>query len=343
MMIKEAINKLTMQENLSTGEMTGAMREIMGGKATNAQIAALITALRIKGETIEEITACANVLREMCIRVNVPGDVLEIVGTGGDCASTFNISTTSAFVIAAAGVQVAKHGNRSVSSKSGAADVLEAMGANIELGPDENAAMLRELNMCFLFAQKYHASMRFAGPVRKEIGIRTVFNIIGPLANPAFANLQVLGVYDKALALPLAKVLSNLGVKRGLVVHSNDGLDELSTSAANTVVEINNGSFSEYELEPLDLGLARCSKDELVGGLADVNATITRDILAGKVQGAKRDVVLLNAAAGLYIADKGSLAECLQLAAEMIDSGKAAQLLQRFVSMSAALAQQAQA
>ncbi len=340
-MIKEAINKLALQEDLTDGEMSGAMREIMSGQASSAQIAALITALRMKGETIEEITACARVTREMCKRVSVDGEVLEIVGTGGDCANTFNISTTSAFVIAAAGVKVAKHGNRSVSSKRGAADVLEALGAKIELEAEQNEAMLRELNMCFLFAQKYHASMRFAGPVRKDIGIRTVFNIIGPLANPAFANLQVLGVYDKALALPLARVLSNLGVKRGLVVHSNDGLDELSTSAANTVVEIRDGVLKEYELEPLDLGLPRCAREELVGGLAETNAAITVDILTGRERGPKRDVVLLNAAAGLYVAGKGTYEECLRLAAEMIDSGKACALMQEFVKMSAALAQQA--
>ncbi len=336
-MIKEAINKLAMHEDLNDAEMSGAMREIMEGNATNAQIASLITALRMKGETIEEITACARVTREMCTRVTVNEDVLEIVGTGGDCANTFNISTTSAFVIAAAGVKVAKHGNRSVSSKSGAADVLEALGAYIELDAAKNKELLEKINMCFLFAQKYHASMRFAGPVRKEIGIRTVFNIIGPLSNPAFASIQLFGVYDKALVNPLARVLSNLGVKRGMVVYSNDGLDELTVSAANTVVEIDNGTFKEYELEPLDLGLPRCSRDELVGGLADENAAITKDILSGKERGAKRNVILLNAGAGLYLAGKGTMKECVKLAEEMIDSGKALKVMEKFVEMTNAL------
>ncbi|MCD8198950.1 MAG: anthranilate phosphoribosyltransferase [Phascolarctobacterium sp.] len=336
-MIKEAINKLAMHEDLNDAEMSGAMREIMEGNATNAQIASLITALRMKGETIEEITACARVTREMCTRVTVKEDVLEIVGTGGDCANTFNISTTSAFVIAAAGVKVAKHGNRSVSSKSGAADVLEALGAYIELDAAKNEELLAKINMCFLFAQKYHASMRFAGPVRKEIGIRTVFNIIGPLSNPAFASIQLFGVYDKALVNPLARVLSNLGVKRGMVVYSNDGLDELTVSAANTVVEIDNGTFKEYELEPLDLGLPRCSRDELVGGLANENAVITKNILSGKERGAKRNVILLNAGAGLYLAGKGTMKECVKLAEEMIDSGKALKVMEKFVEMTNAL------
>lgn len=336
-MMKEAINKLAMYEDLNDAEMSGAMREIMEGNATNAQIASLITALRMKGETIEEITACARVTRKMCTRVTVNEDVLEIVGTGGDCANTFNISTTSAFVIAAAGVKVAKHGNRSVSSKSGAADVLEALGAYIELDAAKNKELIEKINMCFLFAQKYHASMRFAGPVRKEIGIRTVFNIIGPLSNPAFASIQLFGVYDKALVNPLARVLSNLGAKRGMVVYSNDGLDELTVSAANTVVEIDNGTFKEYELEPLDLGLPRCSMDELVGGLADENAAITKNILSGKERSAKRNVILLNAGAGLYLAGKGTMKECVKLAEEMIDSGKALEVMEKFVEMTNAL------
>ena len=222
-MINEAINKLAEKQNLTGAETIGAFGEIMSGEATNAQIAAFITAMRMKGETIEEITACAKVLREKCTHIDPGKDVLDIVGTGGDCANTFNISTTSSFVIAAAGVPVAKHGNRSVSSKSGAADVLEELGVKIDLSAERNKELLQEIDLCFLFAQAYHASMRFAGPVRKELGIRTVFNIIGPLANPAFASLQLLGVYKKELVEPLAKVLANLGVKRGIVVYGNDG------------------------------------------------------------------------------------------------------------------------
>lgn len=333
-MICEAINKLADKQNLTGAETVSAFGEIMSGDATNAQIAAFITAMRMKGETIEEITACARVLREKCVHIDPGKDVLDIVGTGGDCANTFNISTTSSFVIAAAGIPVAKHGNRSVSSKSGAADVLEQLGVKIDLPAERNKELLEKIDLCFLFAQAYHASMRFAGPVRKELGIRTVFNIIGPLANPAFASLQLLGVYKKELVEPLAKVLANLGVKRGLVVYGNDGIDEVTVSATNTIAEINNGVITTYTLDPQSLGFAHCSKSDLVGGDAKVNAGITYAVLSGKERGPKRDAVVLNSGLSLYIGGKGTIAECIELAKTTIDSGKALQKLEQLIALS---------
>ena len=333
-MIREAIDKVVMGENLNSVEMSGAMNEIFDGKATDAQIAALITALRTKGETIEEITACAQVMRHKALRLDYKGDALEIVGTGGDKANTFNISTTSAFVAAAGGVKVAKHGNRSVSSKSGAADVLEALGARIDLTPEQGMELLEATNMVFLFAQKYHASMRYAGPVRKEIGIRTVFNILGPLTNPAFTNMEVMGVYDKKLVRPLAQVLSNLGVVRGFVFNG-DGLDELTLTGKNTVVEIDHGQLRDVEIDGVALGLAPCTKADLVGGDAKENAQITKDILSGKERGAKRDTVVLNAGAALFIAGKAkNLRDGIELASGLIDSGAAYAAMEKFVTMS---------
>lgn len=333
-MIKEMLAKVVEKEDLTRAEMTAAFTEIFEGKATNAQIAALITALRMKGETIDEITACAQVMRQHALPFESDEELLEIVGTGGDCAHTFNISTTAAFVIAASGTKVAKHGNRSVSSHSGAADVLEALGADISPELDVAYAQLAGSNMVFLFAQKYHEAMRYAGPVRKESGIRTVFNILGPLTNPAQAKLQVMGVYDKRLVYPLARVLSNLGVRRGLVVNG-DGLDEFSLTGTNSVAEISEGCITQYDINAGDLGLAPCSKEDIVGGYARDNAVITRDILGGSLRGAKRDTVLLNAGAGLYVADKAkSLQEGIQLAAELIDSGAARQTMDRFVQLS---------
>lgn len=333
-MIKEAIAKVVERQNLTAEEMKAAFNEIFDGEATPAQIAALVTAMRMKGETIEEITACAESMRAHALPINIEGDVLEIVGTGGDCARTFNISTTSAFVIAGAGVRVAKHGNRSVSSKSGAADVLEALGANLMLEPEQAVEQLKGCNMVFLFAQKYHGAMRYAGPVRGQTGIRTVFNILGPLTNPAKANLQVMGVYDPALVKPLAEVLSKLGVKRGLVVNG-DGLDEFSLTGTNLVAEINEGDIFMYEIDATKLGLTRCTKDALVGGFGPDNAIITEAILSGKGTKAQRETVLLNAGAALYVAGKAkSIPEGIQLAAESIDSGKALAAMKKFVELS---------
>lgn len=334
-MIKEAIAKVVERIDLTAEEMTAAFDEIFEGQATPAQIAALITAMRMKGETIEEITACAKSMRAHALPINAEGDLLEIVGTGGDCARTFNISTTSAFVIAAAGIPVAKHGNRSVSSKSGAADVLEALGANLMLEPEQALAQLKASNMVFLFAQKYHGAMRYAGPVRGQTGIRTVFNILGPLTNPAKANLQVMGVYDEKLVLPLAQVLQKLGVKRGIVVNGA-GLDELSLTGMNHIAEIKeDGTISCYDLDATTLGLAPCTREDIEGGFGPDNAVITEAILSGKGTKAQRETVLLNAGAGIYVGGKAkSIAEGIEIAAEVIASGKALQAMRKFVQMS---------
>ncbi|QOX63074.1 anthranilate phosphoribosyltransferase [Anoxybacterium hadale] len=335
-MITDAIQKVISGKDLDFDTAKMAMEEIMEGKATQVQIAAFLTAMRMKGESIDEITACASVMRDKAVPVSRGADpVMDIVGTGGDEAGTFNISTTTAFVVAAAGVPVAKHGNRSVSSRSGAADVLEKLGVNIQLTSEQSSRMLEEINLCFLFAQLYHNSMKYAAPVRKELGIRTIFNILGPLANPAAANLQLMGVYDEKLAVPLAQVLSNLGVKRGMVIHGGDGLDEATLTAETIVVEIDNGTLRRYAVTPEDFGLNRSDRDALLGGTPEENAQITRAILEGIERGAKRDVVIMNAAMALYTAGKGaSLQDCRVLAEEMIDSGAAIQKLNALIALS---------
>jgi anthranilate phosphoribosyltransferase len=331
-MIKEAIAQLVKQETLSEETMSAVMDEIMNGEATDAQKASFLTALYMKGEEISEITAAAKVMRNHCERFLNDMDVLEIVGTGGDRSNTFNISTTAAIVTSALGVPVAKHGNRAASSKCGTADVLENLGVNLMLAPAESANVLKEKNMCFLFAQKYHPAMRFVGAVRKEIGIPTIFNVLGPLANPAGATLQLLGVYKEELVEPLARVLANLGVKRGMVVYGQDCIDEISLSAPTTVCELKDGTFTSYTITPEQFGFNRCKKEELVGGDAAENAQIIRDILDGK-QGAKRDAVLLNAGAAIHIAKpEVSIEEGIKLAAEAIDSGKAKAQLEGFVA-----------
>ena len=333
-MIKEAIIKLSKKEDLSYEMAQAVMDEIMSGEANDIQKSAYLTALAMKGETIDEITASAAGMREHCTRLLNDMDVLEIVGTGGDRSNSFNISTTSALVISAGGVPVAKHGNRAASSKCGAADVLEALGVNITVSPAQSAQMLKDINICFLFAQKYHTAMRYVANVRKELGIRTVFNILGPLSNPAGANMQVMGVYDEKLVEPLARVLSNLGVKNAMVVYGQDCLDEISMSAPTTVAEIKDGEITKYEIKPEDFGFERCSKEDLVGGDPEENAQITRDILSGKIKGAKRNAVVLNAAACIYIAGKAdSIADGIKVAEDMIDSGKAAETLDAFVRL----------
>ena len=259
-MIREAIMKVVNKENLTFEEAEQVMDEIMGGEASQIQMSAFLTALAMKGETIDEITACAAGMRRHCIKLLQDRDVLEIVGTGGDHANSFNISTTSAIVVSAAGIPVAKHGNRAASSKSGAADVLEALGVNITLEPEKSRRILDEINLCFLFAQNYHIAMKYVAPVRRELGIRTVFNVLGPLANPAGANMELMGVYNEALVKPLAQVLANLGVKKAMVVFGQDGLDEISMSAPTTVCELRNGTFKDYVLTPEDLGMTRCRK-----------------------------------------------------------------------------------
>ena len=330
-MIKEAIHSVTEKKDLSFETTRLVMNEIMQGQATNAQIAAFLTAMRMKGETIEEITASAVAMRERCTKLKHDRDVLEIVGTGGDEAFTFNISTVAAFVTASAGVPVAKHGNRSVSSKCGAADVLEALGGKLDLTAEQSRQILERTGMCFMFAPVYHASMKYAAPVRKEMGTRTIFNILGPMANPAGATIQLLGVYDKKLVEPLAKVLSNLGVKRAMVVYGNDGIDEISMGATTTVCEVNDGQLSSYTLDPSDFGFKLCQPGDQTGGDATENALIARGILQGE-KGPKRDVVVLNAAACLYMAGKArNMHDGVSLAVEMIDSGRALEQMEKFI------------
>lgn len=332
-MIQEAIHKVINGTDLSYEEAETVMKEIMSGTASHIQMATYLTALRMKGETITEITASAQAMRSLGTHLVPDFEVLEIVGTGGDEAGTFNISTTSAFVVAAAGVPVAKHGNRSVSSKSGAADVLENLGVNLLLSVEENKKVLDDTKMVFLFAQKYHSSMKNVGPVRKEMKERTIFNILGPLTNPANASRQLLGVYSMELVEKLAQVLSNLGVKRGLSVCGSDGLDEITLTGPTHCCEINNGELKSFDITPEQFGLKRCEGKELVGGTPEENAQITKDILSGKEKGAKRDVVLLNAGLAIYIGrdDGASMEECVKEAAELIDSGKAYAKLQEFV------------
>jgi len=334
-MIKEAIYKLVNKENLTLDETQEVMDEIMSGNTTNAQIASFITALRMKGETIDEITGCAMVMRKRGLKLSHEGDVLDIVGTGGDEAYTFNISTISSFIISAAGIPVAKHGNRSVSSKCGSADVLEALGVKIDLPVERSEQILREIGICFLFAPIYHSSMRYAAPVRKELGVRTIFNILGPLASPANASLQLLGVYDEKLVEPMAKVLANLGVKRAMVVYGHDGLDEISLGAKTTVCEVNEWRVNSFFLDPHQFGFDYCSREELTGGDPERNAGIARAILSGEERGPKRNVVLLNSAICLYMTYNNiTLRECVRLAEETIDSGKAMEKLNSFIRLS---------
>ncbi len=338
-MIKEAIQKIVGKGDLSYEEAYGVMNEIMSGETTPTQNAAFLAALSTKStkaETIEEISGCAAAMREHATPVPHPGmEVLEIVGTGGDGAHTFNISTTSAMVVAAGGIKVAKHGNRAASSLSGTADCQEALGVNIQQDPEKALQLLQEVGVCFFFAQKYHAAMKYVGAIRKELGFRTVFNILGPLTNPACPEYYLLGVYDAYLVEPVAKVLDKLGVKRALVVYGQDRLDEISVSAKTTVCELKNGYYRTTEIAPEDFGLERGKKEDLVGGTPAENAEITRQILSGKLQGSKRTAVLLNAGAALYVGGKAeSIGEGVKLAAELIDSGKAAAVLEQYIRAS---------
>ena len=334
-MIKEAILKLARKEDLTYEEAEMVMNEIMGGEATPVQMSSYLTALAMKGETIDEITASAAGMRAHCIKLLHEMDVLEIVGTGGDGSNSFNISTTAALVIAAGGVPVAKHGNRAASSKSGAADVLEALGVNIAISPERSAELLKKIRICFLFAQNYHIAMKYVAPIRKELGIRTVFNILGPLSNPAGANMELMGVFDGALVEPLAQVMAKLGVTRGMVVYGQDKLDEISMCAPTSVCEIRDGWFQSYELTPEQFGYERCYKDALLGGTPQENAEITKDILSGKEKGARRQAVCLNAGAALYITGKADTIEKgVHMAEELIDSGAAGRKLEEFVQES---------
>ena len=331
-MIKEAIIKLSKKQDLAYAEAEAVMDEIMSGQATPVQMSAYLTALSLKGETIDEITASAAGMRAHCIKLLHNLDVLEIVGTGGDGSNSFNISTTSSLVIAAGGVPVAKHGNRAASSKSGAADVLEALGVKITLTPERSAEILKKINICFLFAQNYHIAMKYVAPIRKELGICTVFNILGPLSNPAGANMELMGVYDQSLVEPLAQVMANLGVDRGMVVYGQDSLDEISMCAPTSVCEIRDGKFTSYEITPEQFGYERCEKGALTGGTPAENAEITKAILKGEEKGPKRQAVCLNAGAALYIAGKAaSIEEGVKLAESLIDSGAALKKLGEFV------------
>lgn len=333
-MIKEAIQKVVTKQDLSYEEAEKVMDEIMSGEASQIQMSAYLTALSLKGENIEEITASAAGMRNHCIRLLHDMEVLEIVGTGGDKSNSFNISTTSAIVVSAAGIPVAKHGNRAASSKCGAADVLEALGVNITIAPEKSKELLEKIGICFLFAQNYHIAMKYVAPVRKELGIRTVFNILGPLSNPAGANMQLLGVYEEALVEPMAQVLAKLGVRNAMVVYGQDGLDEISMSAPTTVCEVRNGEFKKYVIEPEQFGMKKCEKRELLGGTPEENAEITRAILSGE-KGAKRDAVVLNSAAALFLADSSiTIQEAIERVNEIIDSGRALEQLERFIRLS---------
>lgn len=330
-MIKEAISLLVKRNDLTTEMMTAVMEEIMTNEATDAQKASFLIALAMKGETIDEITAAAKVMRSHCERFLNDMDVLEIVGTGGDGSNTFNISTLSAIVASAAGIPVAKHGNRAASSKCGTADCLEALGVKIDIAPALSAQLLKDIDICFLFAQKYHTAMRFVGGVRKEMGIRTLFNILGPLANPAGANMQLLGVYSEDLIEPLAHVLRNLGVKRAMVVYGTDSIDEISLSAPTKVCEFRGDNFKTYEITPEQYGFTRCAKEDLVGGTPEENAKIALDILNDQ-PGPKLDAVLLNAGAAIYIAsDNITMEDAIAKARILIESGAAKKQLETFI------------
>ena len=337
-MIKEAIIKIVNKEDLTYDEAYTVMNEIMSGQTSQTQNAAFLAALSTKStnaETTDEIAGCAAAMREQATSVETGMETLEIVGTGGDGAHSFNISTTAAMIIAAAGVKVTKHGNRAASSLSGTADCLEALGVNIQEDPDKCIELLNKVGICFLFAQKYHSSMKYVGAIRRELGFRTVFNILGPLTNPAKPSMMILGVYDGALVEPLAKVLSSLGVKRGMVVYGTDKLDEISISAPTKICEVDNGIYRSYVIAPELFGLKSASREDIVGGTAEENAAVTRGILDGSITGPKRDIVLLNSGAALFTAGKAnSMYEGIELARKMIESGKASATLDNFARYS---------
>ncbi len=336
-MIKNAIVKLVNKGDLTYDEAYTVMNEIMNGETSPTQNAAFLAAMSTKSakaETIDEISGCASAMREHATKVETGMEIFEIVGTGGDNAHSFNISTTSALIIASGGVKVAKHGNRAASSQCGTADCLEALGVNISQSPEKCIELLEKVGMCFFFAQKYHSSMKYVGAIRKELGFRTVFNILGPLTNPATPSMQLLGVYDDYLVEPLAQVLVNLGVKRGMVVYGQDKLDEISLSSPTKICEIRDGWFKSYVITPEDFGFERCKKEDLEGGSPDENAKITRAILKGE-KGYKRNAVLMNAGAAFYIAGKAeNIQEGIKLAEKIIDSGKALETLEKLIEIS---------
>ena len=337
-MIKEAITKIVNKQDLNYDEAYTVMNEIMSGETTPTQNAAFLSALSTKSakaETKDEIAGCAAAMRDHAIRVDTGMDIFEIVGTGGDNAQSFNISTTSAIIAAAGGMKVAKHGNRAASSKCGTADCLEALGVNIQQEPEKCIELLNEVGMCFFFSQKYHTSMKYVGAIRKELGFRTVFNILGPLTNPGRPKYMLLGVYDEYLVQPLAQVLSELGVERGMVVYGQDKLDEISLSSPTTICEIKDGWYKTRVISPEDFGFEKCTKEDLKGGDPSENAEITRKILSGEEKGPKRNATLLNAGAALYIGGKADTFEDgVKLAAEIIDSGKATATLEKLIEVS---------
>ncbi|MBP3250735.1 MAG: anthranilate phosphoribosyltransferase [Ruminococcus sp.] len=337
-MIKEAITKIVDKQDLTYDEAYQVIKEIMSGETTPTQNAAFLSALSTKStkaETIDEITGCAAAMRDAATKVENDLDLLEIVGTGGDNAHSFNISTTSAFVIAASGILVAKHGNRAASSLSGTADCLEALGVNIDLSPEKCLELIEKVGFCFFFAQKYHTSMKYVGPIRKELGFRTVFNILGPLTNPACPKYHLLGVYDRSLLEPVAEVLMKLGSKRGMVVYGTDKLDEISMSSPTDVCEYKDGWMKNYTIAPEDFGFERCDKSELKGGTPQENAAVTRGIIAGEIRDARRNAVLLNAGAAIFVGGKAeSMAEGVIKAAELIDNGKALAVLENLIAES---------
>ncbi len=333
-MIKEAILKLAKKEDIGYEMAKEVMNEIMSGNATDIQMSSFLTAMSMKGETIDEITGSAEGMRAHCIKLLDNQDVLEIVGTGGDGSNSINISTIASIIVSAAGVRVAKHGNRAASSKCGTADVLEALGVNIRVEPEKSAEILNKIGMCFLFAQNYHLSMKYVAPIRKELGIRTIFNILGPLTNPAGANMQLLGVYDEALVEPLAKVLYNLGVNNAMVVYGQDRIDEISMSSSTTVCEVRDGKYSSYVISPEDYGFTRCKMEDIVGGTPEENAAFATNILKG-AKGPKTDAVIINAGAAIHIArPEVSISEGIEIAREILASGKALKQLERFIELS---------
>jgi anthranilate phosphoribosyltransferase len=333
--MREYIQKLVDREELTEAESAEAMRAIMSGKATQAQIGSFITALRMKGESVSNITSFAKVMREFCqpIHPHTSRPLVDMCGTGGDRIKTFNISTIASFVVAGAGVPVAKHGNRSVTSKSGSADILEALGAKIDLPPAAVERMIEDIGFGFMFAPVFHASMKYAVSPRKEVGIRTVFNLLGPLTNPASATAQLVGVYDASLVVPVANVLRNLGVERALVVHGIGGLDEVSTFGRTIACEVRYGDIITYEIDPADFGLPEASASALSGGDATDNARLALQLLKGEERGPKRDIVIANAACGIYVGGGApSIREAVKIAADVIDSGKALSVLEAYVS-----------
>ena len=337
-MIKEAIEKIVNKQDLTYDEAYTVMNEIMNGESSPTQNAAFLSALSTKSaraETKDEIAGCAAAMRDHAIPVNTNMDIFEIVGTGGDHAHSFNISTTSALIAAAGGMKVAKHGNRAASSQCGTADCLEALGVNIQQDPEKCIELLNEVGMCFFFAQKYHTSMKYVGAIRKELGFRTVFNILGPLTNPGKPSQMLLGVYDEYLVEPLAQVISDLGVKRGMVVYGQDKLDEISLSSPTTICEIKDGWYKTKVIKPEDFGFETCKKSDLAGGTPEENANITRRILSGEEKGPKRAATLMNAGAALYIGGKApSMKDGISLAEDIISSGKAVETLERFIEVS---------